>query len=100
MKKYLMVTWHHDRADEPVTLYHELDDAHRESRRIERFRDGTLRWADRVNPEAEASLSIEPLPSLDEIAGQPEFTVQVIDQQGFEAMWAKARQMYQRPRRE
>jgi hypothetical protein len=67
MTIYLRVRWSHDRNDDPIELYHEVEEDQRESRRVELFEDGRLLCSDEVDPSAPTSLSLEPFPSLDEI---------------------------------
>lgn len=92
MRRYLKVHWHHELNDEPVVLYHELDSSRIEVRRIEEFADGHLQYSDRADPDAPTSVSFEPLPRLEEIRVQPEFSVTEIDRPTFEEVWDRARQ--------
>jgi len=87
---YVKVRWHHDGGDDPIILYHEIASDRREIRRVELFEDGRLQSSDRVDPEAATSLSLEPLPTLEEIRSQPEFDVVEIDQSAFEDVWTRA----------
>jgi hypothetical protein len=89
--RYLRVRWDHDPSDDPIVLYHELDDQQRETRRVELFEDGRLQWADQAGPDAPTSVSLEPLPALEEIRDQPEFSVSEISRPAFEEVWARAR---------
>ncbi len=91
MSRYLRVRWDHDASEDPIVLYHELDDQQRETRRIELFEDGRLQWADQADPDAPTSVSLEPLPALEEIRDQPEFSVSEITGRAFEEVWARAR---------
>lgn len=90
MTRYLRVRWDHDPSDDPIVLYHELDDQQRETRRIELFEDGRLQWAGQAGPDAPTSVSLEPLPALEEIRDQPEFSVSEISRPAFEEVWARA----------
>jgi hypothetical protein len=58
---HFVVHWHHEFADEPVTIYEEVDDARFEIRKVHRFADGRLIRADRIQPERTTSLSWEAL---------------------------------------
>lgn len=94
MTRYMKVRWvHPDRGDpyEPTLLFHEVGDNDRETRRVEVFADGRLGLADSIRPDDLTSLSLEPLPSLDEIDAQPEFEAEAIDQAEFELMWRRGR---------
>lgn len=90
MTLYLKVRWDHETSDDPIVLYHEMDEQHRETRRIELFEDGRLQRADKADPDAPTSLSLELLPTLDEIRAQPEFAVAEIDRAAFEEVWRRA----------
>ena len=37
---HIVVTWHHEKPDNPVELFSELDDERFEVRKVEIFRDG------------------------------------------------------------
>ena len=87
---YLKVKWIHAYVDEPVLIYSELDDERWELRKVEIFPDGRMLYAD---PEVEfekTGLSTMPLPSLEEIAADPEFEPEVISKAEFEKVWAMA----------
>jgi hypothetical protein len=88
---YFAVAWHHDRADEPTFMWHELDDDRNETRKVEEFRDGVRLRADAAHPDGETALSYEPMPSLDFIEAQPEFTVHACTSEEFEQVWVTAR---------
>jgi hypothetical protein len=92
MTRYLRVQWRHDdprESDEATVLYHEVHDDEWESRRVEVFADGRIAIADAIQPDAPTSLSVEPLPSAEDIAAEPEFDSEVIDRVEFEAMWSR-----------
>ncbi len=90
MTTYLKVRWHHDRPEDPIVLYHEIAEGGREVRRVELFEDGRLRHAQDVEPSAPTSLSLEPLPSVEEIRAQPEFAAVEIGAAAFDAVWKRA----------
>lgn len=89
--RYLRVAWRHDFADEPTDLFSELNQASREIRKVERFRDGSSGWADGDSSGGPTRLGIEPVPPLDEINADPEFDGREIDRAEFEAAWRLAR---------
>ncbi len=89
--RYLRVLWHHDHAEEPTELWSEIDDNSREIRKLEKFRDGSVGWADGDETSAGTRLGIEPLPPLDLISCDPEFRVVVITYDEFEQEWISAR---------
>lgn len=59
--KYVLMEWDHDLDDEPYLVYSELDDARRETRRVEFYRNGiTFSYGgERGN---EGALTPEPFP--------------------------------------
>ncbi len=82
--KYILVKWNHLFGDEPVLLYSELDDARREVRRIEVFRDGHQDFASAAESRGLGEI---PIPELAEIAADPEFEPSEITKEQFEEMW-------------
>jgi hypothetical protein len=90
--RHQRVAWLHEYATEPVVLYAEIDDVGWERRKVDEFRDGRLAWADRTHEDGNSgtALSIEPMPSLDEINLDPEFDGAAIPATEFEAVWARA----------
>ncbi len=87
---YIKVKWGHDRDDDPILLYSELDDGLWEMRKVEIFRDGTIWFASREASRGDTGLSIEPLPPLSEIASDPQFEPFVISRDEFEEVWRRA----------
>ena len=85
--KYLRVLWRHTFADEPVELLSEIDEARLEVRKIEIFRDGRRNFASRTESGGDALLSIEALPSLAELASDPQFEAEQITKHEFELAW-------------
>ncbi len=80
---YILVIWHHENPDEPVELYSELDDDRFEVRKVECFRDGRSYFADASGHSGNTALGTVPDPPLDEIASDPQFTVQTITKEVF-----------------
>lgn len=89
MVTYFAAAWHHDHPDEPV-FRHELDEARNDLRVVEEFRDGTRLRADQEKPDGETRLSERPLPSLEAIDGQAEFSVHPVTAEQFEQVWRSA----------
>lgn len=94
---YLRVLWSHDYADHPVELFSEIGPDGWERRRVERFRDGRLGWADEehevggaVLAEARVGASLDEIDEQDEINEQDEFEASTIDAERFEWMWRQA----------
>jgi hypothetical protein len=88
---YFTVRWQHDSPDDPVLLFEELNEQRLETRKVEEFTDGRRIRSDRIAPELNTSLSWEPVPSETEIDSQPEFTVEQLTADEFEAVWSSAR---------
>jgi hypothetical protein len=91
MMTYIKVEWLHDDAAYPVLLYSELDEERRETRKAEGFRDGSWCYADCTESVGDSRLGERPLPSIDEIASNPEFRPCVITKEEFESAWDTAR---------
>jgi hypothetical protein len=85
--KHLEVDWYHSIPNEPVKLYLELDDQMWEVRKVEVYSDGTAGYADAENGTRGTKLSIEPLPSMDDIASDPQFKPREISAHVFELVW-------------
>ena len=89
--RYLRVRWDHDPGEDPIVLYHEVDEQQRETRRVELFEDGRLQWAGQASPDAPTSISLEPLPPVEQIRDQPAFSLTEISRPAFEEIRARAR---------
>jgi len=88
MMTYMRVKWKHSLPTEPVLLYSELDGARWELRKIEVFADGRRDFATASEATGGTRLSKEPLPTLDEIARDPQFEPTEITRAEFEEVWA------------
>lgn len=88
--KYLSVSWNHDDADDPVLLYSELDDERYETRKVEIRRDGRMTYAGPGVEVGDTWLGEVPVPALEEIAQDPQFTPKYITAEEFEAVWLRA----------
>ena len=87
---YIKVIWHHDFSDDPVELYCELDDGRMEVRKVEIFRDQSVGFASATETNGLTQLGYLQVPPNDEIAADPEFEVEEIDQSQFEQVWKSA----------
>ena len=85
--KYIKAKWLTASSDDPVLLYSEIDDARREIRKVEVYRDGSAGWADQSHECDSTMLGILPLPPLDEINAQIEFEAVEITPDEFESAW-------------
>lgn len=87
--QYMKVFWRHDSPDTPSILYCELDDDRWETRKVEIYSDGTKGYASIDETFGDTGLGIVQVPTLDEIAADPEFDPFVIDQIEFEDVWQR-----------
>ena len=87
---YLKVKWIHSSDDEPVWLYSELDEQRWEIRKVEIFWDSRVRFADQSRSNERTELSYESIPSIAEIAADPQFQPVETTFEEFEALWQRA----------
>lgn len=85
---YLRVVWTHDHADDPVDIVSEIGPDGYETRKVERFRDGRLGWADEDHEVGGTGLGTVAVPPLEEINAQAELRATRIDAAEFERLWA------------
>ncbi|WP_224368903.1 DUF6881 domain-containing protein [Hyalangium versicolor] len=85
--KYLKVHWHHSSADTPVLLYSELDAERWEVHKVEVYRDGRHEFACDSVTTGSTRLGEVPVPPLEEIASDPEFSPTEISKEEFEKVW-------------
>lgn len=95
--QYLKVKWIHTFSDEPVWLYSELDDDRWETRKVEVYSNGTIGFADSVESLGTTMLSVEPLPTIEAIASDPEFLPEEISWNEFEEVWVNRRPKLEQP---
>jgi hypothetical protein len=88
--RYQKVEWHHEFPDEPVLLYAEINELGMETRKVDIYRDGRWNHADATRWTGTTKLSIEPMPSIEEIAAQSEFSPIEIGAEEFEEAWRRA----------
>ena len=87
----LHVKWIHDQPDDPVEIFSEIDENSWETRKVEVFPDGKVGFADPLDCSGLTMLGIEKVPSLAEIASDPQFQPRKIDQAEFDRVWQLAR---------
>lgn len=87
---YEAAIWHHDFPTEPIESFAELDGNRWELRKVERFANGRLQYADAHRQCGDTFLSSEALPTLLQINSDPEFTARSISVDKFEALWHQA----------
>lgn len=86
---YLAVKWDQPSSEMPVEILSELDGRRFETRKIEYFRNGTVGFASAGVSDGRTRLAPAPVPTLAEIALQPEFQARRIPREEFERAWAK-----------
>ncbi|MGL4963276.1 MAG: DUF6881 domain-containing protein [Inquilinus sp.] len=86
--EYIRVRWLHSRRNDPVLLITELDEARWEVRKIEIFPNGSIGYADRQMEHGGTRLGVVPVPSIVDIAADPEFTPEDITREEFEDAWS------------
>ncbi|WP_275002434.1 DUF6881 domain-containing protein [Promicromonospora iranensis] len=84
------VQWHHESGDDPVVLWAHVVDGW-EVRKVDEFADGRLEWAGEEQESGGTWLSEVPMPSTGEVGGDPQFTVEIVDERAFERVWEQAR---------
>jgi len=90
--EYFTAHWYHlSGNDEPRTFYSEIDHKRFEQRKIEIFDDGSFGMAGNGFSFGGTDLGDVPIPSIEEINGDTEFSAGLITADEFEAVWAKYR---------
>ena len=79
--------WHHTFSEEPIILYSEIDDEGWETRKVYIFRTGPPGIASSSKTARNVFLSNTKMPSISEIASDPQFSPREIDQYEFEDVW-------------
>lgn len=72
-------------------LFSELDAKHWEIRKVEVYADGRMDFADGKVQSGNTDLGLVPVPSLEEIASDPEFEPVATSAEEFEAIWKVAK---------
>ncbi len=89
--RYLYVKWVHKNHEDPVHLYSEIGDDGYETRKVEVWADGRKGFADAHEEKGGTDLGTMQVPSLKEIAAQPEFQPKEITAEEFQKIWLKRR---------
>ena len=85
---YIRVKWKHSFPDEAVLLYSELDQDRWEVRKVEIFPDGHRGYASSMESFGGTEIGLVQIPSLEEIAADPQFEPVEISPVEFERVWA------------
>ncbi len=75
-----------------MDLWSELDERRFETRKIEYFRDGSVGYADGEVEVGGTRLGDVPVPSLEDIAIDPQFAPEPISASDFEDRWSRREQ--------
>jgi len=89
--RYLYIKWVHKNPADPVHIYSEIGNDSYELRRIEIWADGRKGFADENEQKGGTELSSMAVPSLAEIAAQPEYQPKTIVAEEFHKLWLKRR---------
>jgi hypothetical protein len=89
MTRYMKVHWIHDFADEPTLIYSEIDQGI-ETRKVESFPDGHLDFASVDASSGSTILAEGLLPTVEDLASDPEFEPEAISREEFEVVWTRA----------
>jgi uncharacterized protein DUF6881 len=88
---YIRVRWLHEDRDYPILLISELDAGRWETRKVEVFADGSIGYASKDEEVGGTALGDLPVPSLQEIASDPQFLAEEITGEQFESIWVARR---------
>ncbi|WP_367575474.1 DUF6881 domain-containing protein [Arthrobacter horti] len=86
---YVKVVWHHEFDEEPTLLLSEIENR-REVRKVEKFGDGRTQFAGPEGSTGDTTLSETLMPSPREIAQDPQFSLELMSAEDFEAEWRAA----------
>jgi hypothetical protein len=89
--RYLTIKWVHKNPADPVQIYSEIGNDSYELRRIEVWANGRKGFADANEQQGGTELSVMPIPTLAEIAAQPEYEPKAIVAEEFHKLWLKRR---------
>ncbi|HEX4302917.1 MAG TPA: hypothetical protein VHZ78_08990 [Rhizomicrobium sp.] len=88
---YLYVQWKKPQLGEASHLYSELDRERYELRKVEIFNDGRRGFADANEEFGGTRLGETAVPTLEELAGDPDFDAKAITADEFQRQWLKRR---------
>src|SRR6266436_2827567 len=85
--QYIDVKWLHSHPEEPIRLVSEIGPDRYETRKIEFWSDGRVGYASQAGASANTCLGDQPVPALEEINADVEFSGEEIDAAAFELLW-------------
>jgi len=89
--RYLYIKWVHKDPSAPVHIYSEIGDDSYERRKVEVYKDDRKGFADGSEEVGGTALGVMPVPSLEDIAAQPEYQPEDISAEDFQKIWMKRR---------
>lgn len=87
---YFHGVWSEAREDEPVEYYDELDASRWSIRCVRKYRDGRLEAFSYANDNWRDVMPDAPIPPLETINRNPQFSAREISKSEFENMWKQA----------
>jgi hypothetical protein len=87
--KYLKVCWRHINPNEPSEIYCEVDSDGNEIRKVEKWTNKKIGYADKIEERGGTHRAKDKWPSLREINLNPEFQAIEISSEAFEDVWKK-----------
>ena len=88
---YIRVRWRHEKSDEPVDLWSELNAERFETRKLEIFRDGRVGYASAYEENGGTRLGKVAVPLIRDIASDAQFEPEEVSKAAFENLWNKRR---------
>lgn len=84
---YIEVEWHHQSKEDPIRLVSEYNSDRLETRKLEFFPNGKVGFATTEESVYGTRLAEVPVPTLEEINADAEFTAKPLSAEAFEALW-------------
>jgi hypothetical protein len=88
--KYLKIRWIHENKNDPVLLFSEIDSERYELRKVEVFADGRMGFANEKISSEGTILGEAPIPLLEDLLSDPQFSGEEIESKEFEINWGFA----------
>lgn len=90
--RYSRLQWNHPSPTEPIEILSEYDENGWELRKVELFRNGSVRFAGATESVGGSKLSLIQRPPDSEVISEPEFRVFALTGDEFERAWEQAHQ--------
>ena len=85
--RYLDISWQHDSDDDPYRMVLEIGADGLEKRKLEFFKNGGVGYASEIESSGSTMLGSNPIPKLEVITSQAEFSGERISEDLFEQLW-------------